>query len=93
VYAGRETALRISRTLPVEVTVNSLPPGDGIALFEEGKAEPDWTWPDYVITVGNVEIGRNHRDAHLSGPDYEGQLYELLESIFAEVIDEDENIN
>lgn len=46
--------------------VNQIPAGEGIAYFDCGK-EPDWSWAEYTIVVGDCNIGRHHADLTLSG--------------------------
>jgi len=63
-----------------EVTINSLPKGDdGIAIFDAGP-EPPWDWPDTVIRIGNLEVGRHHIDATLDpSSDIESTIIDLYE--------------
>jgi hypothetical protein len=84
------------RGLPVDlpqvdnllVVKNTTPPDDGIAIFEMGK-EPDWSWPEFVITVGEVDIGRHERDMHVEAAgDINAQIRQLLDSILVEYVEE-----
>jgi len=48
-----------------EIAINSIPKDEfGIAIFDAGT-EPPWDWPDAVIRIGNLEVGRHHIDATL----------------------------
>jgi hypothetical protein len=62
-----------------EITLNSLPTEseDGIAVFDAGT-EPPWDWPDTVIRIGNIEVGRHHVDATLDpSSDIESTILDL----------------
>lgn len=77
--------------LDIPVTKNSMPPDDGIAVYEMGK-EPDWSWPEYTVTVGTVNIGRNARDAHIDAVgDYNSQIRRIIDSLAEQVIEDDED--
>jgi len=51
----------IKDALKEDITHNSYPKGEGIAVFDCGK-EPDWSWADSTIVVGKCELGRHHAD-------------------------------
>lgn len=69
-------------TYGLEVLQNAYPKEDGIAIVSQEKTI-DWSWPDYVVTVGTVEIGRHQRDAHVDphGEDYISAIQQILDSI------------
>lgn len=73
----------LSEKLHVDVSLNSFPNGDGVAIFECGQTLDTTKWePDYIIKVGACEaypgIGPNFRvDAE---GDWEPELYEILET-------------
>jgi hypothetical protein len=72
------------------VLKNSLPPDDGIAIYEGSTSEPDWSWPDYVITVGNVEIGRHKQDLHLDAiADIASEIKRVIDSLSEATIDDE----
>lgn len=64
-----------------EITVNTTPKADdGIAIFDAGK-EPPWDWPDTVIRVGAIEVGRHHVDATLDpASDIESTVIDLYDA-------------
>jgi len=51
----------LSFGLKEEVSVNSYPKGEGLAILDANR-EPDWAWPTYTIVVGDVNIGKHHAD-------------------------------
>jgi hypothetical protein len=55
----------IARALKEQVVNNSYPEPGGIAVFECGK-EPNWSWPDTTIVVGQCDIQRNRADMTIS---------------------------
>lgn len=64
-----------------EITLNSMPKGEGIAIFDADK-EPDWSWPDTVIKVGTVETGRHHVDITIGkNEDVEGAILDYMQTI------------
>lgn len=72
------------------VTKNTTPPGEGVAIYEMGR-EPDWSWPEYTITVGEVDIGRHEKDAHIEiAGDINAQIRQIIDSITAEFVDDEE---
>jgi len=54
----------LANALKEEVTKNTYPKAEGIAIFDCGK-EPDWSWSDYVFVVGKCELGRHHFDLQI----------------------------
>lgn len=47
----------IRHNIKDEVTVNTFPKMDGIAIIDCGKDQSlDWSWPDYTIKVGTCEL-------------------------------------
>jgi len=52
------------------VYINAMPPpgqeGSNLArsgwVFMDTDKSPDWSWPDYTIAVGTVEVGRHAKD-------------------------------
>lgn len=66
---------------PYEVKKNSYPE-EGLAIFNLDKIQPDWSWADYTIRVGEVYIGRNHADLTIAGHrDPIGAIVEWLEAL------------
>jgi len=85
VYHDRTVNISASDLPPrygLEVKMNSFPKEDGIAIVEQGSPV-DWSWPDYTITVGQVEMGRNKRDVHLdaAGEDIIAALTDVIDSL------------
>lgn len=71
----------ISPYTNTEVKLHSYP-DDGIALFNLDKQQPDWSWPDYTIRLGDVYIGRHHADFTIaSHRDPIGAIVEWLEAL------------
>ena len=66
----------------VQILQNTYPNEDGVAIISQEK-EVDWSWPDYVVTIGNVEIGRHKRDSHIdpAGEDYIAAVQQILDSV------------
>lgn len=69
-------------TYGLEALQNTYPKEDGIAIVSQEKTI-DWAWPDYVLTVGNVEIGRHKRDAHIdpASEDIIASVQQIIDSI------------
>lgn len=64
--------------LKEQVTMNSYPKGEGIALFDANR-EPKWDWPTYTIVVGDVNIGKHHADMRIpKGQDASTQIVDQL---------------
>ena len=74
-----------------DVKINTFPTGDGIAVFEAGRGQIKWDWPDYVVTVGEVDVGRHDVDVHLDAVgDVGAQLRQIIDSILLEFVDDEE---
>jgi hypothetical protein len=54
----------LTSALKVEITRNRYPKEEGVAIFNCGK-EPNYEWPDYIIVVGQCEMGRHHFDLQI----------------------------
>lgn len=52
----------IQTEVPIEILKNSLPKGDGIALFECGDLSNVMSWPDYTVKIGDCQTGRYNFD-------------------------------
>jgi len=73
---------RIEGATGVKVYQNQYPPEgkSGIVLLDAAKT-PDFEWPDYLLTVGNVETGRHKPVEQILHPtDLSGHLISLLEA-------------
>lgn len=68
----------VANTIGEELYTNTIPKGDGIAFFDCGK-EPDWSWPEYVVVVGQCNVGRHHVD--LSLPSDEETTSDIVEAL------------
>lgn len=83
-----EQGLSINHTeladkLHVDVTLNSYPMGDGVAIFTCGQSLGDGKWdPDTIIKVGTCEAypGLPYNTRLDSDSDWEPDLYEILET-------------
>jgi hypothetical protein len=68
----------VNQMLNEEGYINTTPSGDGIAYYDCGK-EPDWSWPDYTVVIGDCNIGRHHVD--LSLPSDEEATSDLVDTL------------
>ena len=71
---------RLGAVTEMPIQIGSYPV-DGIAVISSDK-EVDWSWPDSVIVIGTVNIGRNKADVTLPATvDYLGQIAEYIVSM------------
>jgi len=64
--------------LNLDVSVNSYPQGEGIALIDCGR-EVDWSWPSYVIQFGVCDVGRHNVDVTIpEGGDGTGTIIDII---------------
>lgn len=74
--------------LKEDVTKNSYPKEEGIAVFDCGR-EPDWAWAEYTIVAGECEIGRHHFDLKIGkAEDIASQVIDTLSVLEDSTVDE-----
>jgi len=59
----------IVRETAMPVSMNAAPQNDGWAIFSGDRVESaPWSWADFVVVLGHVEIGRHHADEIVDPP-------------------------